>query len=216
MLQTDARIQQGDSGGALANSAGQVIGMITAANTSGGQSGQPGRTLGFAIPVNTALAIAKQINERRSSSTVYIGLPGFLGVEVAPSNSANPQQQAADAQQSGRGGSFPGSGGGGGGSGGGGLECQTGGQPSSVPDQIAPASTGALIVGILCGTVAQQHNLSPGDVIISVNGHAVTTPGSLTTITSKYHPGDVVSVVWESVGGAQHTTSIRLGSGPAR
>jgi S1-C subfamily serine protease len=213
MLQTDARIQQGDSGGALADSSGQVIGMITAANTSGGQSGQPGGTLGFAIPINTALAIARQIDEGRSSSTVYIGLPGFLGVEVAPSNSASPQQQAADAQQSGRGGSFSGGGGGGGGAG---LECQTGGQPSSVPDQIAPASTGALIVGILCGTVAQQHNLAPGDVITSVNGHAVTTPGSLTNITSRYHPGDVVSVVWESVGGAQHTTSMKLGSGPAR
>jgi S1-C subfamily serine protease len=209
MLQTDARIQQGDSGGALANSAGQVIGMITAANTSGGQ---PGGTLGFAIPINTALSIAKQIDERRASSTVYIGLPGFLGVEVAQSNSPSPQQQAVDEQQSGRGGSLPG----GGNSGGSGLGCQTGGQSSSVPDQIAPASTGALIVGILCGTVAQQHDLAPGDVIISVDGHAVTTPGSLTSITARYHPGDTVSVVWESVGGAQHTASIRLGSGPAR
>jgi S1-C subfamily serine protease len=210
MLQTNARIQQGDSGGALANSAGQVIGMITAANTSGGQSGRPGGTLGFAIPINTALAIAKQINERRSSSTVYIGLPGFLGVEVAQSNSSDPQQQAADEQQSGRGGSFSGGGGGAG------LECQAGGQPSSVPDRIAPASTGALIVGILCGTVAQQHKLAPGDVIISVDGHAVTTPSSLTSITAKYHPGEVVSVIWESVGGTRHTTSIRLGIGPAR
>ena len=33
MLQTNAKIEQGDSGGALANNAGQVIGMITAANT---------------------------------------------------------------------------------------------------------------------------------------------------------------------------------------
>src|SRR6516164_4509545 len=47
MLQTNARIEQGDSGGALANNAGQVIGMITAANT-----GNSGGTLGFAIPIN--------------------------------------------------------------------------------------------------------------------------------------------------------------------
>jgi S1-C subfamily serine protease len=53
-------------------------------------------------------------------------------------------------------------------------------------------------------------------VITSVNGEAVTTPGSLTGITSKYHPGDVVSVGWVSISGAQHTTPIRLGFGPAR
>ncbi len=97
MLQTNAQIQQGDSGGALANNAGQVIGMVTAANTA--SDGQPGGTTGFAIPINTALAIARQIAASQASSTVYIGLPGFLGVEVAQSNSPNPQQQAADERQ---------------------------------------------------------------------------------------------------------------------
>ena len=97
MLETNAQIQQGDSGGALANSAGQVIGMITAAST--GPGGQPGGTMGFAIPINTALAIARQIADDRPTSTVYIGLPGFLGVEVAQSNSTNPRRQAADERQ---------------------------------------------------------------------------------------------------------------------
>ena len=97
MLATNAQIQQGDSGGALANNAGQVIGMVTAANTAAG--GQPGGTTGFAIPINMALNIAGQIVRKQSSSTVYIGLPGFLGVEVAQSNSPNPQQQAADERQ---------------------------------------------------------------------------------------------------------------------
>jgi S1-C subfamily serine protease len=207
MLQTNAQIQQGDSGGALANAAGQVIGMITAANTAAsGQSGQPGGTLGFAIPINTALNIARQIAARQSSSTVYIGLPGFLGVEVAQSNSSNPHQHAADEQQSGAG-SHPGRGNQG---------CQTGGQPSFVPNQIAPAGTGALILGILCGTAADSRGLVPGDVIVSVNGQAVTTPGSLTGITAKFHPGDVVAIGWESIHGTKHTTSIRLGPGPAR
>ena len=101
MLATNAQIQQGDSGGALANNAGQVIGMVTAANTAA--DGQSGGTTGFAIPINTALNIARQIASEQSSSTVYIGLPGFLGVEVAQSNSPNPQQQAADERQAGDG-----------------------------------------------------------------------------------------------------------------
>jgi S1-C subfamily serine protease len=210
MLQTNAQIQQGDSGGALANGAGQVIGMITAARTSGsGQSGQSGGTLGFAIPINSALSIATQIDKGQASSTVYIGVPGFLGVEVAQSNSSDPRQQAADQQQSG-GGSFQG------GNGANDQACQVGGQVSSVPARIAPASRGALILGILCDTAAQAQGLAPGDVITSVDGRAVTTPGSLTGITARYHPGDVVSIAWESTTGAKHTTPLRLGPGPAR
>jgi S1-C subfamily serine protease len=56
----------------------------------------------------------------------------------------------------------------------------------------------------------------PGDVITAVNGQPVTTPGSLTTITGKYHPNEVVSVLWVSLDGIEHTTKMRLGEGPAR
>ena len=208
MLQTNAPIEQGDSGGALANNAGQVIGMITAANTStSGQFGSSGGTLGFAIPINSALAIAKQIASGQQSDTVYIGLPGFLGVEVATSSSPDPQQQAADqAQARARGGrAAPG-----------GSSCQTTNQPMGIPARIAPVSSGALVLGVLCGTPASAQGLGPGDVILSVEGQSITTPDSLTSTTALYHPGDIVSVVWESVGGTRHTSSMVLGSGPAR
>jgi S1-C subfamily serine protease len=207
MLQTNAQIQQGDSGGALANNAGQVIGMITAANTAG--DGQPGSTMGYAIPINTALRIAQQIASKQASSRVYIGLPGFLGVEVAQSGSPNPRQQAADEQQSGGGRARLGGPHGG-------LACVTGAQQAAVPRQIAPTGTGALIVGVLCGTAAQKQGLTAGDVIVSVNGQAVTTPGSLTGITARYHPGDVVSVGYQAVNGSRHTARVKLGDGPAR
>ena len=209
MLQTNAQIEQGDSGGALANNAGQVIGMVTAANTPD-QSGPSGGTIGFAIPINSALAVARQIALGQASSSVYIGVPGFLGVQVAQSSSPDPQQQAADEQQSGNGHGAPGFGGGDG------LGCVNGGQEPEVPSTIAPASTGALIVGILCGTAAEAQGLAAGDVITAVSGQAVTTPGSLTDITARYHPGDVVSVSWEDTSGGRHTRSITLGSGPAR
>jgi S1-C subfamily serine protease len=206
MLQTNAQIQQGDSGGALANNAGQVIGMITAANTAtSSQFGPSGGTLGFAIPINSALSLARQIAGGKSSSTVYIGLPGFLGVEVAQSSSRNPQQQAADAQRSGSG--FP--------PGGNSPGCQATNQRVSIPSQIAPVGTGALVIGVLCGTTAESEGIVAGDVITSVNGHPVTTPSSLTAITAKYHPGAVVSVDWQSISGAKHTSSMKLGSGPA-
>jgi S1-C subfamily serine protease len=208
MLQTNAQIQQGDSGGALANNAGQVIGMITAANTStSSQFGQASGTLGFAIPINTALTIARQIASGRASSTVYIGLPGFLGVEVAQSSSPNPQQQAADEAQSGSGGRAAAANSSG---------CQNTNQQTGIPAHIAPVSSGALIIGILCYTAASSQGLVPGDVITSVEGQAITTPNSLTGITALYHPGDIVSVSWESISGVGHTSSMVLGSGPAR
>jgi len=206
MLQTNAQIQQGDSGGALANNAGQVIGMITAANTStSSQIGSSGGTLGFAIPVNSALAIAKQIALGQRSATVYIGMPGFLGVVVATSSSSNPQQQAADeAQGSGQAGP------------GGGSSCETTNQQAAVPAHIAPIAAGALILGVLCDTAAASAGMVPGDVITSVAGQPITTPDSLTTITARYHPNDVVPVIWVSLNGVEHTTRMMLGVGPAR
>jgi S1-C subfamily serine protease len=209
MLQTNAQIQQGDSGGALANNAGQVIGMVTAANTAA--DGQSGGTMGFAIPINTALNIAREIASKQPSSTVYIGLPGFLGVEVAQSNSSDPQQQAQDERQA-----DDGQGGGRRGGPRGSLACVTGGQEPDVPNRIAPAGSGVLILGVLCGSAAQTQGLKAGDVIISVNGQAVTAPGSLTAITARYHPGDVVSVAYQAINGSRHKVRILLGDGPAR
>ncbi len=85
-----------------------------------------------------------------------------------------------------------------------------------MPASIAPVSTGTLILGTLCGAAVAGDGLAPGDVITSVDGQAVTTPDSLTNITARYHPGTVVSVTWEGVDGTRHTTSVTLGSGPAR
>jgi S1-C subfamily serine protease len=206
MLQTNAGIQQGDSGGVLVNNAGQVIGMITAANTG---AGRVAGTAGFAIPINSALAIARRIAAGQASSTVYIGTPGFLGVVAAQSNSPDPRRQAFDEQQLARGGR--------GGPGGNGAACLAPGQPPrGVPASIAPVSTGTLILGTLCRGAVTGDGLAPGDVIISVDGQAVTTPSSLTNITSRYHPGTVVSLTWAGVNGLRHTTSVTLGSGPAR
>jgi S1-C subfamily serine protease len=204
MLATSARIQQGDSGGALADSAGQVIGMVTAANTA--SAGQADGVVGFAIPIDIALNIAGKIEAGQASSAVSIGLPGFLGVDVAQSSSANPQQQAAAARQLG---SKPGS-----------TQnaaaCVAAGQQPRVPAEIAPASSGALIVGVLCGSPAQSRGLVAGAVITSVDGQPITTPASLTATAARYHPGTAVSIGWRAVNGSRHTTRIVLGDGPAR
>ena len=80
VIVTDAPIRSGDSGGPLYDSDGRVIGMDTAASTSGQQ-------IGFAIPINDALAITRQIQKGIATSSIHIGYPGFLGVSVLPSSS---------------------------------------------------------------------------------------------------------------------------------
>jgi S1-C subfamily serine protease len=88
MLQTDAPIQEGDSGGPLVTSAGKVIGIDTAANTNDNSFGQQTApaTTGFAIPINHAISIADQIAAGHASTTVHIGLGGFMGISVADAN----------------------------------------------------------------------------------------------------------------------------------
>ncbi len=78
LIQVDANIRPGDSGGPTVNAANQVIGMNTAATSNF----HLGRGQGFAIPINEAMAIAGQIRSGASSATVHIGPTAFLGVGV--------------------------------------------------------------------------------------------------------------------------------------
>jgi hypothetical protein len=114
MLRTNAGIVSGDSGGPLSDTSGKVIGMDTAGNNAS-MPGQPAST-GFAIPISTAMSIARQIESGQASQEVTIGYPPFLGIFVAQGKSSNPQKQAQQ-QSQGVGGGFGGFGGSGGGSG---------------------------------------------------------------------------------------------------
>lgn len=94
LIEDNADIQAGDSGGPLLNTAGQVIGINTAASSGTGfqfQSQQGQATQAFAIPINDALSIARQIEAGDASSTVHIGATGFLGVEIMSAGSAASQ-----------------------------------------------------------------------------------------------------------------------------
>src|SRR3989304_1729762 len=70
LIQTDAAINPGNSGGALVNSDGQVLGIKSMIYlTSGSNAG-----IGFAIPGDTALNIAKQLIENGVAKTPFIGI----------------------------------------------------------------------------------------------------------------------------------------------
>jgi S1-C subfamily serine protease len=77
MIQTDANILPGDSGGALVGADGKVIGMITAGNDHTESTGGP--TVGFAVPIDTALAVVDQIHSGTESGTILLGSAATSG-----------------------------------------------------------------------------------------------------------------------------------------
>lgn len=77
LIQADAPIRPGDSGGPMVNTSAQVIGMNTAATDSYKMRGQ-----GFAIPIGRAMGVAGQIRSGAASNTVHIGPTAFLGLGV--------------------------------------------------------------------------------------------------------------------------------------
>ena len=75
-IQTSAAINPGNSGGALVNAGGQLVGINSSiaslGSSSGGQSGNIG--IGFAIPVNEATSIAKQLIDSGAATHAYLGV----------------------------------------------------------------------------------------------------------------------------------------------
>jgi S1-C subfamily serine protease len=97
LIQTNAGIEPGDSGGPLTNTYGQIVGIDTAALTgSPYQLSSSVATQAYTIPIDHALTIAKQIEAGTSSAAVHIGSTAFLGIEVGTS-AALPGEQASGA-----------------------------------------------------------------------------------------------------------------------
>ena len=69
LMQTDAAINSGNSGGALLNSKGELIGINTA--KAGNSDG-----IGFAIPINTVKPVIDKIRENGKFDSVYLGITG--------------------------------------------------------------------------------------------------------------------------------------------
>lgn len=74
MIQTDAAINSGNSGGPLINAAGEVIGINTATGVSA-------ENMGFAIPISSVKGMLKQLIEKGEASRAYVGV---YSVEITP------------------------------------------------------------------------------------------------------------------------------------
>lgn len=75
MIQTDAAINGGNSGGALLNMAGELIGINSAKAVDTGVEG-----MGYAIPMQTAQPILEELMQRKTRTTVDTEKMGYMGV----------------------------------------------------------------------------------------------------------------------------------------
>lgn len=87
LIQTNAALQPGNSGGPLIDAAGQVIGMNTAAAADSGTDSAS--SVGFAIPINGADSIVQQIQGGHESTNVRLGATAFLGVRLQADDQGN-------------------------------------------------------------------------------------------------------------------------------
>lgn len=158
LIQFDAAIQPGDSGGPVVNGLGQVVGMNTAAsdNFQLSQGGQ-----GFAIPIGQAMAIAGQIRSGGGSPTVHIGPTAFLGLGVVDNN-----------------------------------------------------GNGARVQRVVGSAPAASLGISTGDVITAVDGAPINSATAMADALNGHHPGDVISVTWQTKSGGTRTGNVTLAEGP--
>jgi S1-C subfamily serine protease len=94
MIEINAPVVAGDSGGPLYNSNNDVVGMDTAASSDFSFGG--GQTVAYAIPISKALNIADKIESGQASSTIHIGTPAFLGVSLQDSSTGPLVASVAD------------------------------------------------------------------------------------------------------------------------
>jgi len=210
MLQTNAGIVQGDSGGPLASTSGKVIGMDTAAAT--GSFGSSSQNVGFAIPINKAMRIARQIISGKPGPNIQIGSTGFMGVLVPAgqaSTATSPQlQRSRQLRQDQAASGLP-------------VQpaapfCLQNQDSAGVPAKVAPVASGALIIGDLCNTPAASAGIVAGDVITSVGGKKISSPKQLTGVMTGFKPGMTVTVIWVDVHGQQHAARLDLKQAPPR
>lgn len=194
------------SGTALGSSVSGGSGSFGGAGSSGATT-----TTGYAIPIDTVLAVADQIRSGEGTDEVHIGGTAFLGVTLSSSGGS---------RRGGSGSSGSGSSGSGSSGSGSGLSEGSGrnGFGSSANGSSAGSSrssaSGALIAGVVDGGPADEAGITAGSTITAIDGTTVTGATRLSELIGDHAVGDQVTVTWTDAQGASHTATVTLAEGP--
>jgi S1-C subfamily serine protease len=159
VIQTDAPINQGNSGGPLLNDRGQVIGVNTQIQTGGTSVGNVG--IGFAVPSNTVKDVLAQLLQTGRVDHAYLGIGGRpVTGDLAESYNLPVEQ--------------------------------------GVLVQSVSSGSGAESAGLEGGetevVVAGETYVLGGDIIVAVDGEAVTSIEDLRDAIAKHSPGEKIEL----------------------
>ena len=76
--------------------------------------------------------------------------------------------------------------------------------------------SGAVVSAVVPGSAADAAGLTPGDLIIAVDGRTISSPDDLSAIVLTQKPGTSLSAMFLDQDGATQTTNLTLASGPPR
>lgn len=169
MIQTSAAVNSGNSGGALLNSKGEVVGIVSAKYSSSGSSENASvEGMGFAIPIDNAKTIIDQLmstgkvtnrpgskSDSSDSSSTSTSDQGFLGIQGADISSEMASSY-------------------------------------NMPQ-------GVYVTKVVSGSPAEKAGIKKGDVITGVDGTAISSMSSLREYISGKKKGDKVKVAVATV-----------------
>jgi serine protease Do len=159
IIQTDAAINHGNSGGPLVDMAGRVVGM----NSAGVDSAQ---NIGFAISIDSLKSTLTHAESDPLAPT------GYMGIDTQSVTAAIALQ----------------------------LNL--------------PVKAGAYILATTPGGPAEKAGIKQGDIVVSLNGHAISVADDITPILEALKPGDTVSAVVVHKDGSRSTIQVTLGERP--
>ena len=167
MIQTDAAINSGNSGGGMFNTAGQLVGIPTL-KYSGTRysSGAAVESIGMCIPINEAKDLIAQ---------ALSGQPEQADAQNEPAESDEEGQE--------QGGRFG--------------KPRLGVSVGNLNSRGGMWPNGAYIVEVEAGSPAEKAGLKPGDILVELNGNVVSSTNDLMTGLEGFSEGDTVKVtVW--------------------
>jgi putative serine protease PepD len=151
LIQTDAAISSGNSGGPLINLNGQVVGINTAVANS--NSSTAANNIGFAIGVAEVQRVSALL---RADAGGEVRAQGYLGISLSDRNDGG---------------------------------------------------AGAVVSEVQADSPADKAGLKVNDIVLQINGQAITGQGALIAIVRDSAPGDVIKVKVERDGVAKNLTA---------
>lgn len=168
MIQTDAAINSGNSGGGMFNTAGELMGIPTL-KYSGSRytSGANIESIGMCIPINEAKPLIEEALNNQ---------PQAPAAQEQPADSAEEENQA----QTGRFG-----------------KPRLGVSVANLNSYGGIWPNGAYIIEVEAGSPAEKAGLQPGDILVELNGEVISNTSDLMAGLEAFKEGDTVKVtVW--------------------